>query len=1056
MSKISFQTFFLLLVFCLTAGVAQAATNLAGYWTFDGGLQNDGTNDYFVADVGAGHNGVLYGAYDFVSQTGANMAGTALPSGNYLQFSNNGYAVIENTANRGDYAAGYQNTFDSAGGPFSISLWVNAGDAPSNSWEVFVAKYGENNYGYQLRRHSTNSGPSFTIRRNLNPDGPAPATNFNLYDSNWHHLVGVYGNGYRELYMDNQLVYRIADTNNTLGGEGEHLVFGALENASAAYAMQNYSNAALDNVSYFTGALSPTQITSLYNGTAADAITTDNFAAKKASFSLSGTNYGPAADNFLASKLLAAKGAESKLTSNWMEGTKFVGDATDHLRTTDAANTNVTASAFDIPGGSFSVSSWFKLDHLNGDQALFGIHQAGGLNTSAHFIVRNGSLLMGFYSNDLAGPAVNANEWYHVTYSYDADAGQKTIYLNGAQVVQSGTNTGAFAGNAVMTLGTALGSQGLSGNMFGFQVSNQAVKSNAEAESLMSAVKASYVAANHYDAAEWYNGAGSGIFINSVRGGRSLVHSYNNPTGSIYDMANADGPTGMVWGPQFVVEDDSANMTFEVTANYTKLPQELSEGKYQFTSRLSGGSGYALWDMTTGDYVRGADGKIQTATHTDGTSTTGGTDGTTSQVEFSLAGLKGHEVMVVGIDRQAASWAWTGLVGFSTDFGAVSPITSAAGHHALLKDYHFDTAGDFHGWYEADASGAKVADDITHFTLGNRGADGLRTQGYIDNSGTLDSTKGFLSSGHSTYGEENATGILRSKPFLLQGDILEFLISGGDTNLAFEVVNAKSNEVMYSATGERSNTFGYDFVNIKPYENTPVYLRVRDEATGSWAHLELDQVRTVMFAPTQAVLDALAAPVDSTRPELGISNPAAGYLLKTFDAATVGSLTELSDAIAGGVVNLNTVASTVQFDGTNQDVFGAAPGVFAMQAEALVNMEYSGLYTLAVDSDDYFRLLLDGSLILEGGPGEFLETLYIDEAGWFDLELQYANQSGLPDIELLATLGAVDSLASGNFAPLVGFTGQATSAIPEPGSWLLMAMGAVGLALIGRRRRKPC
>ncbi len=1021
----------------LLASPVQAATSLLGYWTFDDGV--DGTAS-FLETVGNYHFGTITGGYSFLNQT-------AIPgdTGKYLQLDPGAYAIIEGTANRADQTLSYLGTYDNGGQPFSVSMWVNTnlaaapqGDA---SWSIFLAKEGET-YGYQLRQHGVNNGPSFTVRRNMNADGPVPSAAYNLYDGGWHHLVGVYGLGYRELYMDGNLVYRMADTNLTSGGEGEYLMFGAREVPGGGVTTARAGGPSLDNVAYFKGALSPAQVAQLNGGTAANILTASDHTDKTMKYSLASANAVSSADSFLPDLALTrVKGADSQLKSSWMEGTKFVGDNTDYLQGSGV----MTSPGMDMIDGSFSVSTWFKLDSLANDQALFGVNPGHGTNLSAHFVVRDEKLLMGFFSNDVAGnTTLETGKWYHATFAFDATTGTQSIYLNGQlDATQSGKAN--FVGNAAITLGTALGDRLLNGNMYNFQITNHAV-SAAEAATLAGNNKISYSVAEHYNADEWYNGSGVNIFASTARGAGQSVNSYNNP-GNIYAPADADAVTGMVWGPQFVLHGNSVDFSFTLTGGVQQLLQ--TAGK--FSSRTNGGEGFAIWDMTAGDFARDGSGNIITVTNTNQ-----GDNVTTHAV--TLNNMDGHQIMVVGIDRQTGGWAWSGITEFSTNLGAASAITTAAQHHLVLQDYNFDTAGNFHGWFETDATGAKISDTVTHFTLGNLG-DGRQTAHYVDTTGTLTTDKGFLTSStatvagsEATTGVDNTTGMLRSKAFLAQGDIIEFLVAGGtDSNLGFELVDAKTNEVLHSAVGEMVNTFGYDFWSLKDIQNRPVYLRLRDEATGDWGQIGIDQVRSVMFAPTQTMVDAYNNRKNSTMLELNDPIKAAAYTLKGFENGAISSLADLADAITNGTQIFSKTSPTIDFDGTNTDIFGETPGAFALQAGITVNMPYSGFYTLAINSDDMFRLLLDGAVIMEGGAGTLLDVLYIDEAGWFDLELQYANTSDLPNIELLAAYGSHDSLGTGDFQLLGGIGLQENAAVPEPGTWVMLLLGAFGLFVLRKK-----
>lgn len=92
--------------------------------------------------------------------------------------------------------------------------------------------------------------------------------------------------------------------------------------------------------------------------------------------------------------------------------------------------------------GSWSVSSWVRGDVLKQDNAVIGHGSTVG-NGALHLGIRNAQPYFGFFGNDwAAGSIISANIWYHIVWTYDNAQKQKTIFVNGVQVAQSGLTGG--------------------------------------------------------------------------------------------------------------------------------------------------------------------------------------------------------------------------------------------------------------------------------------------------------------------------------------------------------------------------------------------------------------------------------------------------------------------------------------------------------------------------------------------------------------------------------------------------------------------------------------
>lgn len=117
--------------------------------------------------------------------------------------------------------------------------------------------------------------------------------------------------------------------------------------------------------------------------------------------------------------------------------------------------------------------------------------------------------------------------------------------------------------------------------------------------------------------------------------------------------------------------------------------------------------------------------------------------------------------------------------------------------------------------------------------------------------------KYFLSSGGNT--NYKLTGTLTSVPFKATQPFAAFRVSGGalqDTRV--ELVLAGTNEIVYHITGQGRATLQPAVVDLQPYLNKEIFIRIIDNETGisqipyipndKWAHINFDEF---LFYPTR-------------------------------------------------------------------------------------------------------------------------------------------------------------------------------------------------------------
>jgi hypothetical protein len=1008
------------------ASTVQADPVLRGYWTFDNDTVDSGVITEASGYKPAGtHDGQLVGSgISFNSIEG--QPGNHLSSGKYISFTNDSYAVILNTStNVADVSPNYQNTFDPAGADFTISAWVKG--LPDNNWEPFIAKYGENNYGWQLRRRETGNTPTFTYRISGGDDDPAvniPGVNAALDDGNWHNLIAVYGGTYRELYMDGQLITRIVDTRTSAGGQGEPLVFSGRYNGSSA-AYQAFANISLDDVAFYDGALRNNQIAYLNNG--GNPKTLEAVKAETINIDMT-SEKGDKATVLTRSGLTA---------HSWLNGEAIFYGGPGYFQT----NLPVGSAGFN---GSFTASAWIYMNDVSGDQAILG-NSTQANDQGLHLMVRSGQPHLGFYNNDLrASQTLDANKWYYLTFQYDAENKTQSIFLNGEQIATQTVSKG-FTGGKTLDIGKTFDSSPsyFNGRMRGISITD-GILTQSEIQDMMNADRRTTRVENFSmgkNTDEWYSGGGSTFGVLYSYEGKNSLHTYygssqDGTAANVYGQGNSDANTTVLWGPQFTVADnlpDDAVITYAVAGSPNALTLD---------SRSSGGAGVALWDLTTGDFVRDSSGAIISG-HGNGTATW-------LENSFSLKGLEGHNLMLVAADRHASSWGWIAVTDITADITQVSPIANAAQHHLVLNDFNFDNAGDFNGMYEIDSAGNKL-DTITNFQNGHLGPS-TRISFYVDETGLADG-KGFLSSSDSS-DSEPATGRLRSDPFLVQGDILEFLISGGSADLHFDLIDADSGDVYFTTTGENYNGFRYDFWNLKDIQDKSVYIQVTDAKTASWAHLELDQIRQIKFAPTKAEVKASANVAKSANLDYDTELP--GLNAESYDLTDTG-ISSLDDLAA----YINGAEPTNQYYRQSLGGFSAGKGV-GVDVFSTLNVDSSGQYTLAISNDEAYRLMLNGETFFESEGSDGLEfiPLTLSEIGQYALEMLYLDNSG-KGVSLYMAEGAFDSWNS-EFSLLTGLTdGYLNSfasyyveepSVPEPSTWALLILGAAGLLFIRKKK----
>ncbi|MFH0777531.1 MAG: family 43 glycosylhydrolase [Candidatus Eisenbacteria bacterium] len=125
---------------------------------------------------------------------------------------------------------------------------------------------------------------------------------------------------------------------------------------------------------------------------------------------------------------------------------------------------------------------------------------------------------------------------------------------------------------------------------------------------------------------------------------------------------------------------------------------------------------------------------------------------------------------------------------------------------------------------------------------------------HVGNSwiGTLEYCQGPLQSGWSgwTVGE-NAYGYLRSYPFVIEADSISLLVGGGNhLDSAFVgLYRVSDDSLLFRETGRNIETMDRRVWHVRPFKGDSVYLKIVDEASGLWGHINCDEITEFFAAP---------------------------------------------------------------------------------------------------------------------------------------------------------------------------------------------------------------
>ena len=118
-------------------------------------------------------------------------------------------------------------------------------------------------------------------------------------------------------------------------------------------------------------------------------------------------------------------------------------------------------------------------------------------------------------------------------------------------------------------------------------------------------------------------------------------------------------------------------------------------------------------------------------------------------------------------------------------------------------------------------------------------------------AGTLPNVKGFQGKSYahshnvrlaSQGNPDNLTGTLTSPPFKAERRYLGFLLVGGNRPAELAVEILLGDQVVHSVTGTNSNDFSQHNINLTPWQDKELRLRLVDKAAGAWGSIGIDRL----------------------------------------------------------------------------------------------------------------------------------------------------------------------------------------------------------------------
>ncbi len=91
--------------------------------------------------------------------------------------------------------------------------------------------------------------------------------------------------------------------------------------------------------------------------------------------------------------------------------------------------------------------------------------------------------------------------------------------------------------------------------------------------------------------------------------------------------------------------------------------------------------------------------------------------------------------------------------------------------------------------------------------------------------------------------QDQPQGKLTSVPFKVTHPWASFLIGGGRNDVRVEIVLKESGKGIFNASGLEQEAMGMVAVDLQPYKDKEIFIRITDENSGGWGHINFDNFR---------------------------------------------------------------------------------------------------------------------------------------------------------------------------------------------------------------------
>lgn len=267
----------------------------------------------------------------------------------------------------------------------------------------------------------------------------------------------------------------------------------------------------------------------------------------------------------------------------------------------------------------------------------------------------------------------------------------------------------------------------------------------------------------------------------------------------------------------------------------------------------------------------------------------------------SLASYVGTEVYIKVTDNSTGGFGHINVDDINVPIKAVEGIVN-----------HDFESGDLSGWKVVSGNTFKTANVSSKTTWWG---------------GKFDQNNNYFLSGGAE-GGDGLVGEIRSQNFVVSGNgKIDLKVSGGNNILSEYValVRASDNAILYQATGNDSETLRTVSWDASPFLGTECYIKVVDNSTGSWGHINVDDINVGKFETnlTGAFSSVSGTWSNVTGGKLGTNAGGDSFYLNgqtATDFVLEGDVKPVGGAAAGLVFRANSAAT--QFYVANVDKGG--------------------------------------------------------------------------------------------------------------------------------------